>query len=107
MYSESREFSFERYAEISCHGDTSIREFGSQVILGSVYHCMCTEVHFFFLGKKPIGYQMSLCFRRCLCTGWLYVNLTQARVIREDGASIEQMLLYDPVVGKLVWHFLS
>ena len=26
-----------------------------------------------------------------LCPGWFYVNLTQARVIREEGASIEKM----------------
>lgn len=91
MCSESREFTFEWYAENPRHRDTSIFELGSQVILESVYHCVCTAVHF-FPGKKPIGYQRSLCSRRGLCTGWVYVNLTQARVIREEGASIEKML---------------
>lgn len=31
-------------------------EFGSQVISGSVYHCMCTVVQFFFGGgESPLG----------------------------------------------------
>jgi hypothetical protein len=35
-------------------------------------------------------------------TGWFSVNLTQARVIREEGASVEEMPPGDPAVG----HFL-
>jgi hypothetical protein len=26
-----------------------------------------------------------------MCTGWVCVNLTQARIVREEGASVEKM----------------
>lgn len=35
-----------------------------------------------------------------ICTGSLYVNLTQARGVREEGSSIETMPAEDPAVGK-------
>jgi hypothetical protein len=40
------------------------------------------------------------------CPGWLHVNLTQARVILEEGASIEKLPLPDWLVDESVVHLL-
>ncbi|KAK7797399.1 hypothetical protein U0070_015456 [Myodes glareolus] len=41
------------------------------------------------------------------CADWFYVNLAQATVIREEGASSENLPSEDHTVGKPVGHFLS
>jgi hypothetical protein len=33
------------------------------------------------------------------CTGWVWVNLTQARIVRDEGALVEEMPPWDPVVS--------
>jgi hypothetical protein len=38
-----------------------------------------------------------------MCTGWFYTNLAHIKVIREEGASLEKMLLADLAIR----HFLN
>ena len=52
---------------------------------------------------RPGGGVPSTCPCPCPCpcphTGWFYVYLTQTRVIREEGASIEKNVSKDPAVS--------
>lgn len=51
---------------------------------------VCCAVLIIF--NLSVGIENSKVFSFGMCTGWVYVNLTQTSVIREEGASIRSTI---------------
>ena len=69
------------------------------MIFADVEHCSGSiTVAAVKCGKKLIR-EKRVYFSFQVCPGWVYDNLTHARVTQKEGASVEKMPPYDPAVG--------